>query len=160
MGFNSLFKGLSSSLFSFLYFPVTQIYTLFEVHFSFFAYCSSIFRMSLHANQLWFGKYTENRRLVHKEKYLAASGVKYLNAAESSPCVQECSFLSSDTCLQSTSHPIPSRFLLILSFNLRLHSDLLRTDFRIYEVLLSASNVHRMQPPLSFSSIFGVNYKP
>ena len=97
------YRSLSSSLLSFLRFPVTQIYTLLEVGFSFVAYCSSISKMSLHANPLWFGKCTDTRPLVHKKKYLAVSGGNYLNAAESSPCAQEWSFLSSDTCLQSTS---------------------------------------------------------
>jgi len=35
------------------------------------------------------------------------------------------------------SYPIPSRFLLILSLNIRLHDDLLRTNFQNYTVFIS-----------------------
>jgi hypothetical protein len=39
------YRSLRSFLFSFLHYPLTQIYTLSEVRFSFLAYCSSISRV-------------------------------------------------------------------------------------------------------------------
>jgi len=94
------YRSLSSSLLSFLHFPVCQIYTLFEVDFSFLAYCSRISRMSLHANPLWFGIYTDRRPLVPKREIPEAPQSSRVITA----CTRVCSFPSSDTCLQSTSH--------------------------------------------------------